>query len=207
MHARPHRSCGSEDLYRKIADQIWDPAKLLTSADAAAVASSNRTGVPYSGKARQRRGSLNAVTFKSNKVLNEWCPGTESNRRHRDFQSRALPTELPGLSRQGRPPVQAPRSLPFAFLAVHPGRIGSRPGNTIALIEPAEQVAILAAAGAERGVLRSRRLTASGTGLGITSLAHMPHGWGARHRFARSPRRQSGGKAARSRQDAAQSPG
>ena len=25
-----------------------------------------------------------------------WCPGTESNRRHRDFQSRALPTELPG---------------------------------------------------------------------------------------------------------------
>src|SRR5690606_22707900 len=23
-------------------------------------------------------------------------PGTESNRRHRDFQSRALPTELPG---------------------------------------------------------------------------------------------------------------
>lgn len=26
----------------------------------------------------------------------EWCPGTESNRRHRDFQSLALPTELPG---------------------------------------------------------------------------------------------------------------
>ncbi len=25
-----------------------------------------------------------------------WCPGTELNRRHRDFQSRALPTELPG---------------------------------------------------------------------------------------------------------------
>lgn len=29
----------------------------------------------------------------------EWCPGPESNQRHRDFQSRALPTELPGLSR------------------------------------------------------------------------------------------------------------
>ena len=26
----------------------------------------------------------------------EWCPGTESNRRHEDFQSSALPTELPG---------------------------------------------------------------------------------------------------------------
>ena len=25
-----------------------------------------------------------------------WCPGAESNSRHRDFQSRALPTELPG---------------------------------------------------------------------------------------------------------------
>jgi hypothetical protein len=133
----------------------------------------------------------------------KWCPGTESNRRHRDFQSRALPTELPGLSRQGRPPVQAPRSLPFAFLAVHPGWIGSWTGNAIALIEPAQQVAILAAARAERGVLRSRRLTANGTGLGIRSLAHMAHGWGATHRFARSPRRRLGAKAARSRQDAA----
>ncbi len=26
----------------------------------------------------------------------EWCPETESNRRHGDFQSPALPTELPG---------------------------------------------------------------------------------------------------------------
>ena len=25
-----------------------------------------------------------------------WCPGAELNHRHRDFQSRALPTELPG---------------------------------------------------------------------------------------------------------------
>lgn len=26
----------------------------------------------------------------------KWCPETESNRRHRDFQSLALPTELSG---------------------------------------------------------------------------------------------------------------
>jgi hypothetical protein len=29
-------------------------------------------------------------------VFGEWWPGTESNRRHGDFQSPALPTELPG---------------------------------------------------------------------------------------------------------------
>ena len=27
----------------------------------------------------------------------KWCPGSESNQRHRHFQCRALPTELPGL--------------------------------------------------------------------------------------------------------------
>ena len=30
-------------------------------------------------------------------LLEFWCPGAESNRRHKDFQSFALPTELPGL--------------------------------------------------------------------------------------------------------------
>ena len=36
-----------------------------------------------------------------------WCPGTESNCRHRDFQSRALPTELPGRRARSRGPVGA----------------------------------------------------------------------------------------------------
>src|SRR5689334_9448587 len=31
-----------------------------------------------------------------------WCPGTELNRRHEDFQSSALPTELPGHPAGGR---------------------------------------------------------------------------------------------------------
>ena len=30
------------------------------------------------------------------KSVQEWCPGAESNHRHCDFQSHALPTELPG---------------------------------------------------------------------------------------------------------------
>jgi hypothetical protein len=31
-------------------------------------------------------------------MRNDWWPGTELNRRHADFQSAALPTELPGHS-------------------------------------------------------------------------------------------------------------
>src|SRR5262249_25678569 len=30
-----------------------------------------------------------------------WCPGGESNHRHCDFQSHALPTELPGRAAEG----------------------------------------------------------------------------------------------------------
>src|SRR6478735_5206606 len=37
------------------------------------------------------------------------CPGTESNRRHEDFQSSALPTELPG--RQARSAENSTRGL------------------------------------------------------------------------------------------------
>ena len=43
------------------------------------------------------RGAPGWGTLKPLIVEGLWCPGTELNRRHRDFQSRALPTELPGL--------------------------------------------------------------------------------------------------------------
>ena len=36
------------------------------------------------------------ATLSKKTLSRKWCPGTESNRRHCDFQSHALPTELPG---------------------------------------------------------------------------------------------------------------
>ena len=37
----------------------------------------------------------------SAKSLKKWCPETDLNRRHADFQSAALPTELSGHSLEG----------------------------------------------------------------------------------------------------------
>ena len=35
--------------------------------------------------------------MKASIAWEKWCPGADSNHRHEDFQSSALPTELPGL--------------------------------------------------------------------------------------------------------------
>jgi hypothetical protein len=46
---------------------------------------------------KRGRGQIGSVSIKLLILCGlSWCPGTELNRRHRDFQSRALPTELPG---------------------------------------------------------------------------------------------------------------
>src|SRR5258708_25678419 len=48
-----------------------------------------------------------------------WCPGAESNHRHCDFQSHALPTELPGLF-QGREGPGSGRFIVRPSGPVHP---------------------------------------------------------------------------------------
>src|SRR5205085_3160845 len=113
----------------------------------------------------------------------EWCPGTGSNRRHRDFQSRALPTELPGrASREGWPRGRSD-PLTVALFAVHPGW-NRRSGNAIALVEPAQQVAILAAAAAEWGMIGGARLAARRAAL-VRLVRHTRPTWEARRRPAR----------------------
>jgi hypothetical protein len=99
-----------------------------------------------------------------------WCPGTGSNRRHCDFQSHALPTELPGPTARGRPgPALRAAPLTVVLVAVQPG-IGRRARNAIAFAKPLQQVAILAAAAAERRMVGGR-LAAQGQGLGGLGMA------------------------------------
>ena len=38
----------------------------------------------------------NRSDHRNRTIAGKWCPGAESNHRHADFQSAALPTELPG---------------------------------------------------------------------------------------------------------------
>ena len=47
-------------------------------------------------EARTRYLHLGKVALYQLSYYRKWCPGTESNHRHVDFQSTALPTELPG---------------------------------------------------------------------------------------------------------------
>jgi hypothetical protein len=48
----------------------------------------------------RQAGSINSLTllicFQDKGLKATWCPGAGSNHRHCDFQSHALPTELPG---------------------------------------------------------------------------------------------------------------
>src|SRR3546814_11106063 len=99
-------------------------------------------------------------------LFRSWCPGTGSNRRHCDFQSHALPTELPGHIR--RAPEER-GALIVAIVGVQPRtricdsvRIDRLGGYAIALAEPFQQIAIAASAAAKglgdrKGVWKGKR--------------------------------------------------
>ena len=100
----------------------------------------------------------------SNARKGGWCLGADSNHRHADFQSAALPTELPrpgsgrrlgpsgaGSIGEGADAVQRPRSIHLIALG---GFLGRRTGNRVASREPAAQIDVRAAPGAEGPVVR-----------------------------------------------------
>ena len=55
-----------------------------------------RRNVGAVDETRTRDLHLGKVALYQLSYYRKWCPGTESNHRHVDFQSTALPTELPG---------------------------------------------------------------------------------------------------------------
>ena len=85
MNEIPYARCKSEDgllLVRRYERRLSCLEPKFTS-------DSRQPGFARSGPAGQPSPAF---------VSEGWWPGPESNQRHRDFQSRALPTELPGLS-------------------------------------------------------------------------------------------------------------
>ena len=90
----------------------------------------------------------------------KWCPGSESNQRHRDFQSLALPTELPGHGRAfciGEDMlIDNPSALVEGGIAAIRINIGVRVRivsrvcrDDVTFSEPAAKINVLAAFGAE----------------------------------------------------------
>ena len=121
----------------------------------------------------------------------KWCPGAESNHRHADFQSAALPLSYPGI-RCGDgadcQPRRANESGAMAklawlgkresrrralFIPVKPAwgqgfRVNRLPWNRIAIAKPLREIAVLAALRTERREFCGASAFADGAGFGGT---------------------------------------
>ncbi len=92
-------SCGvSMKRHRRAApaDELAERGVRVRSLPSFHVAAGRRNRLPMAGLLQLLRDRTGHVPATSAGCGPAWCPGEESNHRHRDFQSRALPTELPG---------------------------------------------------------------------------------------------------------------
>ena len=128
--------------------------------------------------------------------LKEWCPGADSNHRHADFQSAALPTELPGHRRQSET-IERPAYNGFGRLLSRAGSVLYPPsmmgayhrrgvlipviadifavasGDDVVFIEPVAEIDLGAAPRAERRVGFDRRIAAVRAGILVRSIIHV----------------------------------
>ena len=79
-------------------------ARYSTNLDAGVA---NRFGPDGRTHSRGRKDSRSGLFGDLDGQKGQWCPGPELNQRHCDFQSHALPTELPGLCLRGARPMRS----------------------------------------------------------------------------------------------------
>ncbi len=128
----------------------------------------NRASSPSGGKTLGRRIAVTATPSFTTDCREEWCPGVESNYRHHDFQSCALPTELPGHRRtpayrgEGRSLSRWRSGFEIVLFEVV-RRLDRR--DRVGAGKPAAEVDLPAPGGAERPVFGLAGPAADGAGV------------------------------------------
>jgi hypothetical protein len=101
-------------------------AYLASIVDAVIVSENKIRIVGSNDNVRSTFGPKGQPTPVVRKSVQEWCPGAGSNHRHCDFQSHALPTELPG--RRAGPRACERRVIVRQGGPVHPATPAASPG-------------------------------------------------------------------------------